>query len=412
MEEITIKDIARICGVGVSTVSRAINNHPDINPETKEMIMRVIKENNYVPNNSARNLKRQDAKAIAVLVKGINNSFFSQMIKVLEEEIKEKSYAMVLQHVDYDEDEVEVALKLVKEKRLRGIIFLGGYLVHSEEKLAQLHVPFILSTTGMLPKGFSRNTYSDLVISASNMVCNIDLAPVMRQHTETDADVTLVTKRIVSALDQSGDDVGIQGGEGNRVVGLSDNNNQGFDRVYLDMMIIRGSLLTRAIRDSLTTRSYDLIDVIARYIGELKVYFFDYPGYFRKINSIQSYYTASMDMLNPVITSRLFNPERWISTKMKDNPPTRYTKNAQVVNSLVASGCTVEGYLNSSVIFRHNSIGTGTTVNGSIIMEDCSIGRNVILENVILDRMVTISDDVVLQGTPENPVVLGKGVKI
>ena len=79
MEEITIKDIARISGVGVSTVSRAINNHPDINPETKEMIMRVIKENNYVPNNSARNLKRQDAKAIAVLVKGINNSFFSQM---------------------------------------------------------------------------------------------------------------------------------------------------------------------------------------------------------------------------------------------------------------------------------------------------------------------------------------------
>ena len=149
MEEITIKDIARICGVGVSTVSRAINNHPDINPETKEMIMRVIKENNYVPNNSARNLKRQDA---------------SQMIKVLEEEIKEKSYAMVLQHVDYDEDEVEVALKLVKEKRLRGIIFLGGYLVHSEEKLAQLHVPFILSTTGMLPKGFSRNTYSSVAV--------------------------------------------------------------------------------------------------------------------------------------------------------------------------------------------------------------------------------------------------------
>lgn len=116
MEEITIRDIARICGVGVSTVSRAINNHPDINPETKETIMRVIKENNYVPNNSARNLKRQDAKAIAVLVKGINNSFFSQMIKVLEEEIKEKSYSMVLQHVDYDDDEVEVALKLVKEK--------------------------------------------------------------------------------------------------------------------------------------------------------------------------------------------------------------------------------------------------------------------------------------------------------
>ena len=90
MEEITIRDIARICGVGVSTVSRAINNHPDINPETKETIMRVIKENNYVPNNSARNLKRQDAKAIAVLVNGINNSFFSQMIKVLQDKVDEE----------------------------------------------------------------------------------------------------------------------------------------------------------------------------------------------------------------------------------------------------------------------------------------------------------------------------------
>ncbi|MBO4980731.1 MAG: LacI family DNA-binding transcriptional regulator [Lachnospiraceae bacterium] len=164
MEEITIKDIAKICGVGISTVSRAINNHPDINPETKEMIMRVIQENNYIPNNSARNLKRQDAKAIAVLVKGIDNSFFSAMIRVLEQEIKEKKYTMVLRHVDFAEDEVDVALKLVKEKRLRGIIFLGGYLLHSEEKLAQLHVPFILCTIGTGPVGYSRNTYSSVAV--------------------------------------------------------------------------------------------------------------------------------------------------------------------------------------------------------------------------------------------------------
>ena len=45
-------------------------------------------------------------------------------------------------------------------------------------------------------------------------------------------------------------------------------------------------------------------------------------------------------------------------------------------------------------------------------MEDCNIGKNVLLENVILDRQVTISDNVVLQGTPDNPVVLGKGVTI
>lgn len=164
MEQITIKDVARICGVGVSTVSRAINNHPDINPETKAMIMQTIKENNYIPNNSARNLKRQDAKAIAVLVKGITNSFFSEMIKIMEEEIKKKKYSLVLHHVEFDEDEVDVALELVKEKRLRGIIFLGGYFRHNEEKLAQLHVPFILSTMGASPQEYSRNTYSSVAV--------------------------------------------------------------------------------------------------------------------------------------------------------------------------------------------------------------------------------------------------------
>ena len=54
MEEITIKDIARMCGVGVSTVSRAINNHPDINPETKQKVMGISQKYGYIPNNSGR----------------------------------------------------------------------------------------------------------------------------------------------------------------------------------------------------------------------------------------------------------------------------------------------------------------------------------------------------------------------
>lgn len=54
MGEVTIKDIARICGVGVSTVSRAMNNHPDINVETKLKVQRAIEKYHYIPNNSAR----------------------------------------------------------------------------------------------------------------------------------------------------------------------------------------------------------------------------------------------------------------------------------------------------------------------------------------------------------------------
>ena len=149
MAETTIKDIARQCGVGVSTVSRAINNHPDINPETRKMIMQVIEETGFIPNNSARNLKRTDAKCIAVLVKGITNPFFSSMIQIIEEETQRNKYALVLRHVEADEDEVDVALELEKEKRLRGIVFLGGRFSHSEEKINKLKVPIVFSTIGV-----------------------------------------------------------------------------------------------------------------------------------------------------------------------------------------------------------------------------------------------------------------------
>lgn len=146
MDSITIKDVARICGVGVSTVSRAINNHPDINEETKNMILQVIRENNYIPNNSARNLKRSVSRTIVVLIKGIGNPFFSGMIKIFEEEIQKRRYSFLLHRVDEGEDEVDVAIEVMKEKKPKGIVFLGGFFSHSQEKLEQLDIPFVLST--------------------------------------------------------------------------------------------------------------------------------------------------------------------------------------------------------------------------------------------------------------------------
>lgn len=165
MAEITIKDIAKQCGVGVSTVSRAINNHPDINPATRNMIMQVIEETGFIPNNSARNLKRTDAKCIAVLVKGISNPFFSSMIQIIEEETQRNRYALVLRHVEAYEDEVDVALELEKEKRLRGIVFLGGRFNHSEEKINKLKVPIVFSTIGIDISDWSGNAeFSNIAV--------------------------------------------------------------------------------------------------------------------------------------------------------------------------------------------------------------------------------------------------------
>ncbi|MCR5669832.1 MAG: LacI family transcriptional regulator [Butyrivibrio sp.] len=165
MAEITIVEIAKRCGVAVSTVSRAINNHSDINPETKKRIMAVIKETGYIPNNSARNLKRTDAKCIAVLVKGITNPFFSPMIEEIEKETDDRGYALVLRHVEAYEDELDVALELEKEKRLRGIIFLGGSTRHASDKMKQLNVPCVFATIGSdVSDSAGRNTYSTVSV--------------------------------------------------------------------------------------------------------------------------------------------------------------------------------------------------------------------------------------------------------
>ncbi|MCQ2537102.1 MAG: LacI family transcriptional regulator [Lachnospiraceae bacterium] len=164
METITIREVAKACGVGVSTVSRAINNHPNISDEKKALILRKIEELGYVPNNSARNLKRSGGKAIAVLVKGMTNPFFNVMIKIMEAEIIANGYTMVLQHVDPSEDEADVAIELAKEKKLCGIIFLGGIFARTGRSLNNIHIPYVISTVGSPIKGISKADYSSVSV--------------------------------------------------------------------------------------------------------------------------------------------------------------------------------------------------------------------------------------------------------
>ena len=148
MDSVTIKDIAKKCGVSVSTVSRAINDYPGISQSTKKRIMEAVRENQFIPNNSARNLRQLEGNSIVVLIKGIDNPFFQPMIGILEKIIRERKYAFILQNVNAQEDEIEVALELIREKKPKGIIFLGGYFYHAEEKIRQLSIPCVIGAVG------------------------------------------------------------------------------------------------------------------------------------------------------------------------------------------------------------------------------------------------------------------------
>ncbi|WP_075681650.1 LacI family DNA-binding transcriptional regulator [Roseburia sp. 831b] len=142
----TIKDIAKMCNVGISTVSRAINDDPGINQETKKRILKVIEEQNFVPNKSARNLKMTEAKTIALLIKGTNNPFFQGMLRIFEQELQKVEYSYLVYPVADDQDETAIAMELVQERRLKGIIFLGGLTEVSEVSLDKIGVPCVRCT--------------------------------------------------------------------------------------------------------------------------------------------------------------------------------------------------------------------------------------------------------------------------
>lgn len=150
MGNYTIRDIARICNVSTSTVSRAMNGDSGINKQTKEKILQVIKDNNFVPNNSARNLKMNETNTIALLIKGINNSFFQGMLHIFEVELQKVEYSFVIHAVGEDQDEINVAMELVKEKKLKGIIFLGGAFNQAEDRIRAIGVPCVICT-GAIP---------------------------------------------------------------------------------------------------------------------------------------------------------------------------------------------------------------------------------------------------------------------
>lgn len=142
-EGMTIKDIAKACNVSVSTVSRVLNNHPDVSQSVRERVQAMVESSGYIPNNSARDLVRTQSDTIGVVVRGRGNLFFSAMVKTIAREIDSLGYTMVLHFIESDDDEVMAGAILEREKKLRGLLFLGGRFDYSAETLAPIGVPFV-----------------------------------------------------------------------------------------------------------------------------------------------------------------------------------------------------------------------------------------------------------------------------
>ena len=189
-----IKDIAQHCGVAISTVSRVLNDHPDVSEETREKVLRAVAELHYIPNTSARNLVRTTSDTIALLVKGVNNPFFAKLIKVIEREITLRGYSLELHHMDTSVDELLIGAQLANERKLIGILFLGGRFNYSPEELALINVPSVFCTY--------TNTFGNLNASAYSSVA-IDDKQAARIAVDT---LVSLGHRKIAILADNGDD--------------------------------------------------------------------------------------------------------------------------------------------------------------------------------------------------------------
>lgn len=149
----TIKDIAKKTGYAVSTVSRAINNHPDVSEEARRKIMECVEEHNFTLNNNAKHLKQSRPSAISIIIKGTKNTMFANIVETIQEQLKDKE--VNVHFVEEETDEVLYAQQIANERCPLGIIFLGGLPNNFRQGFQRIKVPCVLVSLDASEFGFS-----------------------------------------------------------------------------------------------------------------------------------------------------------------------------------------------------------------------------------------------------------------
>ncbi len=255
-----------------------------------------------------------------------------------------------------------------------------------------------------------RSKEKNVILSPSYMIGNIDYIEAVKYHEEKKQDITVIYKNIntgtknflncdVLNIDENNDVLSV-----GKNIGADDSLN-----ISMEMFIMKKDLLISLINKCVQTGSYSTIkEAIYRNLKNLKVTAYEFKGYLQCVNSISAYYKANMDMLNLKTTKELFFSNGPIYTKTKDEPPTKYSNESKVTNSLIADGCVIEGIIENSIIARGVVVHKGAEIKNSIILQNCEIKEDSKLFNVVMDKNVIVDKGKELNGDEEFPLVIEK----
>ena len=113
-----------------------------------------------------------------------------------------------------------------------------------------------------------------------------------------------------------------------------------------------------------------------------------------------------MDFLKPEIRNYFFKQEPAVKTKIDDLPPAKYNPGADVKNSLISSGCIVNGVVENSVLFKDVYVGNNCVIKNSVILNDVYLGDNTHIENCIVESRGTIRANSYSSGDGEVEIVV------
>lgn len=256
---------------------------------------------------------------------------------------------------------------------------------------------------------FLKKAKQDFVVLAdSDAVYKLDYSKVIDYHIKKNADITMVyhEHKLVKSHSYMTFDVAKDG----KITGIELNPvSDGVENNYINVMVARTSFLLRLIQDAISHgyKSFGK-DILSPGVSTYKLYAYKFDGYYKNIDSLNTYFNANMDLLDKKTRMEVFGA-RDIYTKVNDSAPAKFADTASVKNSLVADGCVIEGTVENCILFRGVKIGKGTVVKNCILMTDNIIGANCTLSYVVSDKNSVIRDNRMLAGCEIQPYFINKG---
>ena len=168
----TIKDLSAQTGYSVGTISRVLNNQPNVSQKARDTILRAANACGFTLNANAKQLKQQHSNSILVLVKGTHNELFGSLVEGIQDRIAETKYPLIVDYMDEAENEVLRAVQLCREKKPLGILFLGGDRENFLADFDKIQLPCVLVTcdASKLPFANLSSVSSDDVLAGRTAI--------------------------------------------------------------------------------------------------------------------------------------------------------------------------------------------------------------------------------------------------